>query len=152
MILMDTINKNNSALDQITVLIPAAGNVSEQLSPLIQRSSSAMMPLNGKPVIFWTLDYLRQQGFRQIKIAVRDQDSIVKRFVETIFQNSMDLEFIVPDRDRGVGYTVLRLAEKVNTSKTLIVLGDTFFQFPNPELAFVDNSFLLVSPVEEYSR
>ena len=152
MILMDTINKNNSALDQITVLIPAAGNVSEQLSPLIQRSSSAMMPLNGKPVIFWTLDYLRQQGFRQIKIAVRDQDSIVKRFVETIFQDSMDLEFIVPDRDRGVGYTVLRLAEKVNTSKTLIVLGDTFFQFPNPELAFVDNSFLLVSPVEEYSR
>lgn len=149
---MDSKNKNNFALDQITVLIPAAGNVSEQLFPLVQRLSSAMIPLSGKPVIFWILDYLSQLGFRQIKIAVQNQDSLVKQFVETVFQNSLNLEFIVPDRDGGVGYTVLCLAEKVTTPKCLIVLGDTFFQFPNPELALVNDSFLLVSQVEEYFR
>jgi len=137
---------------RVTVIIPAAGQVSESLLPLSGKSSAAMIPLNGKPVIYWTLSYLKQLGLTKFVIAVPQTNSFVQRFVNQVFNCSLDITFITPDRNGGVGYTVLSCSPAIHTDRVLIVLGDTFFEFPTPDLANVNESFVLVSAVKEYYR
>ena len=63
---------NNSA-DQLaatTVLIPAAGRVPEGILALGNISCPAMIPVAGRPVIHWTMRYLRSLGLRRFAIAV----------------------------------------------------------------------------------
>ena len=79
---------------QVTVIIPAAGQVSDSLLPLSGKSSAAMIPLSGKPVIYWTLSYLRELGLRKFVIAVRQMDSFVQKFVNQVFNRSLDITYI----------------------------------------------------------
>ncbi len=67
---------------QVTVIIPAAGQVSDSLLPLSGKSSAVMIPLNGKPVIYWTLSYLRELGLRKFVIAVRHARQIIFQLAE----------------------------------------------------------------------
>jgi len=55
-------------IDDVTVIIPAAGDVPESLRPLSNKSSVAMVTMNGKPVIYWTLSYLKSLGYRHFCI------------------------------------------------------------------------------------
>ncbi len=56
--------------ENITVLIPAAGRVPEGLLALSNISCTALIPVAGRPVIYWTLTYLRSLGLRRFCIAV----------------------------------------------------------------------------------
>ena len=136
----------------VTVIIPAAGQINESMSALSGRYSAAMTPLNGKPVIYWTLSYLKQMGFLKIVIAVRNQNSAVEEFVSRIFQDKLDLKFVVPDREGGLGYTILACQSIVNTRQVLIVLGDTYFKFPATFSWESSSSFVLVADVKESYR
>lgn len=136
----------------VTVIIPAAGQISESLVALSGRFSAAMTPLNGKPVIYWTLSYLEQLGFSKIVVAVRTHDSAVEEFVSRVFQDKLDVRFVIPDRDGGVGYTVLACQSMVQTRQVLIVLGDTFFKFPDAVSWESSPSFVLVADVKESYR
>lgn len=136
----------------ITVLIPAAGRVPEGLLALSNIACPAMIPVAGRPVIHWTISYLRSLGLRRFVIAVARRGMFVEDFVESAFADC-DVRFIVPSRDGGVGLTVRELAEATTTPAALVVLGDTHFAFGDvtpwgqPDLPLV-----LTSPVGESYR
>lgn len=136
----------------VTVVIPAAGQVSQSLLSFSSRDSSAMIPINGKPVIYWTLSYLREIGFHKFVLAVSKLDSTVVEFVSRVFNRDLDIKFIEPDRDLGVGYTIYYCKKVVKTSQVLIVLGDTFFRFPTTLDWGAASSFVLVADVKESYR
>ena len=144
--------KNTHFTEDTTVLIPAAGEVPESLLPLSSKSSVAMVPMNGKPVIFWTLSYLRDLGYRKFIIAVHEHNSMLQKFITHIFSKQLDLSFIRPDRDGGVGYTVMQCSQKAKTKKVLLVLGDTFFEFPKLPANYYNTNYVLVSKVNEFYR
>src|SRR3954468_11132752 len=57
--------------DKITVLIPAAGRVPEGvLGGVSHISCTALIPVARRPVIYWTLSYLRRLGLRRFRVAV----------------------------------------------------------------------------------
>src|SRR5262249_42881018 len=60
--------------------------------------------------------------------------------------------FITPSKAGGLGQTVTDLARAVNTPRALVVLGDTHFQFADPNVLGADQPTLLVGPVEESYR
>ncbi|HQH27366.1 MAG TPA: sugar phosphate nucleotidyltransferase [Oligoflexia bacterium] len=142
----------NTCADDVTVIIPCAGPPDESLLPVTGKSSSAMVPLNGKPVIFWNLTYLIQLGYRKFVIAVRHEDSLLCSFVKNVFGPKAEISFCTPDKNGALGDTILCCAKFVTTNKALIVLGDTFFEFPDLDLASVGESFVLTHPVEDHSR
>lgn len=139
-------------MEDTTVIIPAAGLVSESLIPLSGKLCPAMVPVNGKPVIYWTISYLKELGFKKFVIAVRNHESFVEDFIHNVFGHSTEISFVIPDRDRGLAYTILSCGKNVETQKVLIILGDTYFQFPENIDPNSENSYVLFSFVKESYR
>jgi len=139
-------------LADTVVLIPAAGRVAEGVMALSNIGCPAMVPVAGRPVIHWTLSYLRSLGLRRFVIAVSRRDMFVEDFVECSFGEDCQISFIVPRADGGVGQTVLELAVHAEGEAALVVLGDTHFQFADPTLLLRDEAAVLVENVEDSYR
>jgi dTDP-glucose pyrophosphorylase len=145
----------DSAADRLaatTVLIPAAGRVPEGILALGNISCPAMIPVAGRPVIHWTLRYLRSLGLRRFAIAVSRRGMFIEDFVDCTFGSDCEVTFHVPTADRGVGHTVLELAERAVGHSALVVLGDTYFQFADPMLLRRGDAAVLVEPVDDPYR
>jgi dTDP-glucose pyrophosphorylase len=139
-------------LAETIVLIPAAGRVAEGVMALSNIGCPAMVPVAGRPVIHWTLRYLRSLGLRRFVIAVSRRGMFVEDFVECSFGQDCEISFIVPSSDGGVGRTLLELAEQAQGRSALVVLGDTHFQFADPSILLRDEPAVLVQPVEDSYR
>lgn len=138
--------------DEISVLIPAAGPVADGVMALSNVSCPAMVPVAGRPVIYWTISYLRSFGLRHFCIAVSQRDLFIEDFVAHCFGKDINVKFIVPSRDGGLGFTVRELAENAATESSLVVLGDTHFQFEDPDVLTERLPFVLTEVVEESYR
>ena len=97
------LNGNHRCLADITVLIPAAGGVPEGIVGLGNIGCPAMIPIAGRPVIYWAMKYLRSLGLRRFVIGVSRRGMFVEDFVECMFGSDCEVEFIVPAVSRGVG-------------------------------------------------
>ncbi len=135
-----------------TVLIPAAGRVPDGLVALSNISCPAMVPVGGRPVIYWTMSYLRSLGLRKFVIAVSRRGMYVEDFVECTFGKECEVTFVVPSADGGVGRTVFELANWATTPSALVVLGDTHFHFADFAAVWTDEPAVLVNAVEESER
>lgn len=144
--------KTPTSSGDFTVLIPAAGTVPEGVLALSNIGCPAMIPVGGRPVIQWTMRYLLGLGMQRFIIAVPKRGLFIEDFVECVFGHEADIEFIVPEKKTGVGQTVHELAQRVQTSSALVVLGDTHFQFSDPAILAASEPFVLVQPVEESYR
>lgn len=135
-----------------TVLIPAAGRVPEGLLSLSNISCPAMIPVAGRPVVHWTLGYLRELGLKRFRVGVARRGLFVEEFVESAFGADCRIDFVVPRRDGGLGFTVLELLEGVESGPVLVVLGDTHFRLDDVAILASDEPFVLTHPVEESYR
>jgi dTDP-glucose pyrophosphorylase len=141
--------------DNITVLIPAAGRVPEGvLGGVSHISCTALIPVARRPVIYWTVTYLRRLGLRRFRVAVPQRGLFVEDLFDCLPDRQPDYDFIVPNTgpDGGPGDTVLSLLDTVKTPSALIVLGDTHFQFADPTVLQSTTPFVLTSPVNESYR
>ncbi|MCB1056632.1 MAG: hypothetical protein KDD11_14115, partial [Acidobacteria bacterium] len=134
------------------VLIPAAGRVPEGILAFSSLSCSAMIPVAGRPVIHWTLHYLRSLGFRRFALAVPQRGLFVEDYVDAVFGRDAEISFLVPSADRGLGGTVLELAEAAEGGSALVVLGDTHFELADPSILETEDAFVLVERVEDSYR
>lgn len=141
-----------SSLEHVTVVIPAAGPPPQGVVGLSNVTCPAMVPVGGRPVIHWTLRYLISLGLRRFIVAVSERGLFVEDFVECTFGRDATVEFIVPSRDAGPGWTLHELLEGVQTRSALAVLGDTHFQFADPTVLAGSDAFVLTGPVEDAHR
>ncbi|HEX4143234.1 MAG TPA: phosphotransferase [Pirellulales bacterium] len=139
-------------LAETVVLIPAAGRVPENVMALSNITCPAMVPVAGRPVIYWTVRYLQSLGLRRFVMAVARRGLFVEDFVECALGQDCEIRFLVPSRDGGVGRTVLELAEEAVGRSALVVLGDTHFQFADPQLLVRDEPVVMVHPVDDSYR
>lgn len=79
-----------------TVLIPAAGRVPEGVLALSNIANPALIPVAGRPVIHWTMTYLRSLGFTRFVIAVARRGGFIEDFVQCAFGATCEVEFITP--------------------------------------------------------
>lgn len=138
--------------DHDIVLIPAAGRVPEGILAFSSISCSAMIPVAGRPVIHWTLSYLHSLGLRRFALAVPRRGLFVEDYVDAVFGRECEISFHVPSADRGLGGTVLELAEAVEGRSALVVLGDTHFELADPAVLDGDDAFVLIERVEDSYR
>jgi len=138
--------------DDVTVLVPAAGRVSEGVLSLSSIACPAMIPVAGRPVVHWTLSYLRSLGLRRFHFAVSRRGLTVEDFVAGSLGGEGEARFFVPSRDGGVGRTLLELLEGCATERALVVLGDTHFTLRDPALLSRTHPTVLVQQVDDSYR
>lgn len=142
-----------SVFADTTVLIPAAGRVPEGLLSLSNIGCVAQIPVAGRPVIYWTLTYLRSLGFCKFVMAVPKRGLFVEDLVECTVGRECEFTFVAPDDSSGkLGDTVELLLKEVKTKSALVVLGDTHFQFADVSVLSSDKPILLTAPVLESYR
>jgi dTDP-glucose pyrophosphorylase len=135
----------------IPAIVLAAGALGPSLSAIFGRTSSAMIPLNGRPAIHWLLTYLHETGVRQVVLGLRDSEVRLPKFVRQTLGQIQEILYEPIGEDRGPGFTLLKCMQRIpQDSPCLIVLGDTLFRFP-ARIAF-DESFVLTAPVQDSSR
>jgi dTDP-glucose pyrophosphorylase len=98
------------------------------------------------------MSYLLKLGITQYRVAVPKRGLFVEEFVDCLFGADTQTGFVVPSADRGVGLTVAELLESVDDGPVLVVLGDTLFEFADPDVLTSDIPLVLVDEVEESYR
>ena len=63
-------SKSKLAEKPNTAIILAAGSPLAALGAIFGRTSSAMVPVNGRPIIHWLLSYLRKEGITRIVLGL----------------------------------------------------------------------------------
>src|SRR5262249_52710430 len=123
------------------------------LGGILGHTSSAMVPVNGRPIIHWQLNYLRKAGITRIVLGLRQTETRLPRFVQQAFGRIQQITCVPVAEDRGPGFTLLKCLEQIEPGvPCLVVLGDTLFEFPEEFRAQFNESFVLTSPVEDASR
>lgn len=120
----------------------------QQILPVSSQIPVAMVPVNGRPVVGWILDELYAQGLRNIVLLIGPNSESLVKYVTRVYTKKLNIKFVTPDRQLGVGYSVLCAAPYFDSDKVLIVLGDTIFK---DLLSFKDN-WLMYSTVEDTYR
>src|SRR5437764_814509 len=119
------LSMQSKELDDVCVLIPAAGRVPEGILAYSNISCPAMIPVAGRPLIYWTMQYLLSLGLRRFIIAVARRQTFLEDFIACSFGRACKVRYLVPAEDLGVGGTVRDLVHATESDRGLLVLGDT---------------------------
>ncbi|MFK7851862.1 MAG: NTP transferase domain-containing protein [Akkermansiaceae bacterium] len=133
--------------------ILCAGPVPIEIAALFRCSSIGLIPLNGRPLIAWQLDYLSKIGIETVRIGIRKSDRRLADYLETyrrLFQAS--IEIIQIEDDRGPGGTLLQTVSAEDAAGgTLVLLGDTLLE-PETILELSEGSRIFTSEVDDVQR
>jgi dTDP-glucose pyrophosphorylase len=139
--------------DVKTAVVLAAGNLPAALTPVFGRTSPAMLPVNGRPIIHWQLNYLHELGITEVVIGVRPEEMRLPRFVRQAFGRVLNVVCEPIPEDAGPGYTLLKCLERIpESTPCLVVLGDTLFKFGDGQGDLFAENFVLTGPVEDAHR
>lgn len=110
----------------VTGLILAAGKPHEDLSSVFGDTSTGLIPVNGKPAIFYIIEGFIEIGITDVLISVDYQKDKIKKLVSERFSQKLDLEFVESDMTKDPGYSLLLLLKKAeNDGPFLLNLADT---------------------------
>jgi dTDP-glucose pyrophosphorylase len=127
-----------------TILL-CAGPINFTNLPVGTTQSNAMLPINGKPVIGWILDDLREKGITRATVVLQEKDKRLARFLGWAYSSRLEISMAPV----GEGGTILHslqagLRKQTDASSVRIILGDTLVR----DSYFSAEDFVYVSPVE----
>ena len=113
-------------LKKITI-IPCAGDFQNTNSGFVNYSSNAMLPLNGKPVISWIIDNLKEKGVNDIIIVSRKNDIDLNEFLSWAYNDVklIHVEENIPNTILNSIFTGLHNFTISENDIVSILLGDT---------------------------
>lgn len=128
--------------DNTRVLILSGGKIPKEMQKFFGKISSGLIPINGKPVIFSTIDCLISHGYYKIAITVGYNKKHLMKILNTYYQDKIKIEFIKVDWKKSPGNSIIDSLKKIKEDKLLVILGDTvinnkYFKFLNNQKDFV---------------
>ena len=132
-------------IENIKVLILSAGKIEGELEKIFGSIPSGLIPLNGKPVIFRTIDKLLDEGFKKISITVGYKKEIIQEIISKQYKKKVELEFILTEFNKPPGNSIKTAMNYCKEEKLLIILGDTLIDNNLMKLINKKNSFVLIS-------
>lgn len=134
----------------VTALIPAAGTVPQGVTTLSSVSSSAMLPVGGKPVIHWTIDHLYGLGIDRFRVGVPRRGEPIEDYVRYILPRDCAVDWVVCSGDLPIAHSVINLCHGIQ-GPALVVLGDTLFSLGSASPS-LDHPWILTASVEDPSE
>ena len=128
--------------DSTRVLILSGGKIPKELEKIFGKISSGLIPINGKPVIFNTIDELINHGYNKIAITVGYNKKHLMKILCSHYKNKIKIDFIEVDWKKSPGNSIINSLKNIEEEKLLIILGDTmindrYFKFVEKQKDFV---------------
>ena len=133
-------NKNDTK-----VLILSGGEIPKEMQKFFGKISSGLIPINGKPVIFSTIDNLISHGYNKIAITVGYNKNNLIKILNYRYKDKLKIDFIEIDWKKSPGNSIIKALKTIKENKLLVILGDTvinndYFRFIDKQKDFVISS------------
>ncbi len=93
---------------------------------------SGLIPVNGKPIIFYILQQFLDNNINDIYIGVDYDKEKLKSIVDLYFKDKLNLNYIYTDKSCEPGNSLLKILKNVKSDNAIINLGDTYIKNLKP--------------------
>lgn len=117
----------NKLTRKIKAVIPAAKN--NQQRPFSHTINKHLIPLGGKPMIFYPIENLASSGIDEIAIIISENDELLKRIVGDGSRWKVKIDYIVQKEIAGLGSAVMSARDYVGDDPFILYLGDNIIKY-----------------------
>ena len=113
-------------LQEFNNILLFGGETKNENMPVGFYSSLAMLPLRGKPVIWWQLDNLRNKGINNFIIAVCSNNTKLINYIKNYLSQTFDIKLVLVNSKKNILSSMKYSLQKADINlPTRIILGDT---------------------------
>ena len=119
-----------------------AGGHGSRLYPLTKMFNKSLLPVYDKPMIYYSINTLKQLGCEEIMIVSgRSHSGQIMNHLGSGSEFDMDITYRVQDKPGGIAQALGLCREFSGTDNIFVCLGDNIFEddFSNLELNYVDS-------------
>ena len=133
-----------------------AGGFGTRLREALPDLPKTMAPLNGRPFLFYLVNYLRSLGIEKFIFSLGYKHEVIEAYLNANF-STLDFTCVIEKESLGTGGAILASCYKVSGKTVLVVNGDTLFK-ADIQKAFVDHNrhgsdcTLLLKPMQNFDR
>ena len=132
-----------------SAIILCAGKINYSVLPVATSQTSALVPINGKPVISWIMDDMIQRNITSITVVIKSSDTNLSSYLAKMYGEKIDLRIASSTGGNILDSVQEGLVVSGNSKDTIIVLGDTLIK---DRVKNFEDSFVFVSKVEDSQR
>jgi mannose-1-phosphate guanylyltransferase len=111
---------------KIRTAVVLVGGSGLRMYPLTEDLPKCMVPLRGKPLLYWTMSWLREEGFDHVVLGVSYHKEVVINYVnENRLGIKVDFSEHTQEGETGEGFR-LAIKRHVNDDNFLAMNGDEF--------------------------
>lgn len=89
---------------------------------------TGLIPINGKPIIFFILQQFYENNIKDIYIGVDYKKEELIEIVNLYFGEKLNITYITTDKNKSPGNSLLTLIDHIQSEKIVVYLGDTFIK------------------------
>ena len=141
---------------QIKEAIILAGGFGTRLKSALPDLPKCMAPVNGRPFLFYVINYLRSQGIEKFIFSLGFKHAVIEAYLNAEF-STLNFQCLIEKEPLGTGGAILASCYKASEQTVLVVNGDTIFKADIVK-AFIAHSkhrsdcTLLLKPMENSDR
>lgn len=145
------VQTESKLVKKIKAIIPAAKN--NQQRPFSHTINKHLIPLGGRPMIFYSIENLVNSGIDQIGIIISEKDSLLKQVVGDGSRWGVEIEYIIQKEMTGLGSAIMTARDYINNEPFILYLGDNVINYNIADLVnryFEEklNALLLLAKVD----
>ena len=108
-------------------IILFGGETKNENMPVGFYSSLALLPLRGKPLIWWQLNNLKEQGLDNFIVVVCKENNKLIKYIKNILFETFNITLVTINRNKNILSSLKYGLMKANLNiPTRVILGDTF--------------------------
>lgn len=133
-----------------------AGGFGTRLRGAVPDVPKCLAPVNGRPFLFYVINYLGSQGIEKIIFSLGYKYELIEEYLDAQF-STLNYECLVEKEPLGTGGAILASCYKASEKNVLVVNGDTLYKI-DAQKAFADHTkhysdcTLLLKPMENFDR
>lgn len=125
-------------------VVLSAGKADPSICQVYGNIPTALIPIYGKPIIFYILQNCLQLGLKEVYITVGFEGDKVKRFVDKFFKSAaLKIHFVPVDEQKKPGNSLFAALKEIEKGKVFISLADTICSVTKDDLA--DGNIIMAS-------
>ena len=105
-----------------------SGGAGTRLRPITHTRAKQLVPVAGRPVLFYGLDWMREAGIREVGIVVGDTHEEIRAAVGDGSQFGLEVTYLQQDAPRGLAHAVLIAEEFIGDDPFCMYLGDNLLR------------------------
>ena len=137
-------------------VIILAGGLGTRLRTVVSHLPKCMAPVNGKPFLFYVIDYFQNQGAEQFIFSLGYKHEIIKEYLNDQY-TTLHIQYSTEEEPLGTGGAIKKACTYTTAQNVLVANGDTLFTADISKLlafhAVHDaDCTLALKPMKDFSR